>query len=120
MYGELDKGNAPVFPEVGSMTTLCPGISLPSRSAISTIRVAILSFTEPPGETYSNFPTEVSLGCGRAWRAIISKLTEIALKTFMLRNPVEADKGRVSNCVKNRSKNCWHAAENVDGRRVKR
>ena len=64
--GELDKGYAPVFPEVGSMTTLCPGMSLPSRSATSTIRFAILSFTDPPAETYSSFPTETSLGRGVA------------------------------------------------------
>jgi hypothetical protein len=57
MGDELDKGNAPVFPEVGSMTVFCPGMSLPSSSAISTIRFAILSLTEPPGETYSSFPT---------------------------------------------------------------
>jgi hypothetical protein len=61
MGDELDKGNAPVFPEVGSMTMLCPGMSFPSCSAISTIRFAILSFTEPPGETYSSFPTVTSL-----------------------------------------------------------
>ena len=56
-----DKPNdedEPVFPEVGSMTTLCPGMSFPSCSATSTMRFAILSFTEPPGEVHSSFPTE--------------------------------------------------------------
>ena len=38
----------------------------------------------------------------------------------MLRNPVEADKGRISNCVQNRVKNWWHAAVKIDGRGVKR
>jgi hypothetical protein len=38
----------------------------------------------------------------------ISELTEIALKTLMLRNPVETNKGRISNRVKNRAKNSWH------------
>ena len=34
-----------------------------------------------------------------------TKLTEIALETFMLSNPIETDKRRIPNCVKNRSKN---------------
>src|SRR5712672_972670 len=53
-----EERGAPVFPEVASMTTLCPGMSFPSSSATSIIRFAILSFTEPPGDVYSNFPTE--------------------------------------------------------------
>ena len=59
---ELEQQNVPVFPEVGSMTTLCPGMSFPSCSATSIIRFAILSFTEPPAEVYSNFPTDADLG----------------------------------------------------------
>ena len=50
--------DSPVFPEVGSMTTLFPGMSFPSCSATSIMRFAILSFTEPPGEVHSSFPTE--------------------------------------------------------------
>jgi hypothetical protein len=37
----------------------------------------------------------------------------------MLRNPVETDKGCISNCVKNRSKNSRHARGKGDGRIVK-
>ena len=59
---ELEQQNVPVFPEVGSMTTLCPGMSFPSCSATSIIRFAILSFTEPPAEVYSSFPTDADLG----------------------------------------------------------
>jgi hypothetical protein len=35
----------------------------------------------------------------------------------MLRNPVETDKGGISNCVKNRSKNSRHAG-GKGGRRI--
>ena len=42
----------PVLPEVGSTITP-PGLSLPSRSAVSTIRSAMRSLTEPPGFRYS-------------------------------------------------------------------
>ena len=59
---ELRQPNVPVFPEVGSMTTLCPGMSFPSCSATSIICFAILSFTEPPAEVYSSFPTDVDSG----------------------------------------------------------
>src|SRR6266566_2541020 len=42
----------PVLPDVGSMI-VPPGRSAPEASAASTIRSAILSFTEPPGLMYS-------------------------------------------------------------------
>ena len=42
----------PVLPEVGS-TMVPPGWSSPEASAASIIRVAIRSFTEPPGLRYS-------------------------------------------------------------------
>ena len=42
----------PVLPEVGSTMTL-PGPSLPCCSAVSTIRRAMRSLTEPPGFRYS-------------------------------------------------------------------
>lgn len=50
-------GFLPVLPDVGSITTLFPGISFPSASAASTIALAILSLTEPPTDVYSSFPT---------------------------------------------------------------
>ena len=43
-----------MLPEVGSTITP-PGRSLPCRSAVSTIRSAMRSFTEPPGFRYSIF-----------------------------------------------------------------
>ena len=46
-----------MLPDVGSMTTLFPGTNFPSASATSTIRLAILSFTDPPEDIYSTFPT---------------------------------------------------------------
>ena len=47
-----------MLPEVGSMTTLCPGTSFPSFSAASTMAFAILSLTEPPTERHSSLPTK--------------------------------------------------------------
>jgi hypothetical protein len=102
------KGDAPVFPEVGSMTTLCPGISFPSCSATSIMRFAILSFTEPPGEVHSNFPTERKCCCPHAlvtpalYLTKLQQLTEIALETFLLCNPVEANEGSIPDCVEDR------------------
>ncbi len=42
----------PVLPDVGSTITP-PGRSLPSRSAVSTMRSAMRSLIEPPGFRYS-------------------------------------------------------------------
>lgn len=53
----IKRWYAPVLPDVGSMTTLFLGINFPSVSATSTIRLAILSFTDPPEDIYSTFPT---------------------------------------------------------------
>ena len=49
--------HAPVLPAVGSMITFFPGINFPSASATSIIRLATLSFTDPPEDIYSTFPT---------------------------------------------------------------
>ena len=49
--------HAPVLPALGSMTTFLPGINFPSTSATSIIRLAILSFTDPPEDIYSSFAT---------------------------------------------------------------
>lgn len=51
------RENIPVFPDVGSITTLLPGISFPSRSAASTMAFAMRSLTDPPADMYSTFPT---------------------------------------------------------------
>ncbi len=60
------------------MTTLYPGVSLPSRSASSTMRFAILSLTDPPAEVYSTFPTARQiirhLGSDRTWRIYSQRL----------------------------------------------
>ena len=51
------KVGTPVFPDVGSMTTLCPGMRVTSFSASSTMRFAMRSLTEPPDDMNSVFPT---------------------------------------------------------------
>ncbi len=48
----------PVLPEVGS-TMVPPGCSSPEASAASIMRVAIRSFTEPPGLRYSIFASTI-------------------------------------------------------------
>ena len=47
----------PVLPEVGSMI-VSPGLRIPARSASSTIRTAILSFTLPPALKNSHLATK--------------------------------------------------------------
>jgi hypothetical protein len=51
----------PVLPEVGSITTLLPGINLPSRSAFSTMAFAMRSLVEPPEDINSTLPTVIKL-----------------------------------------------------------
>src|SRR6187399_3153049 len=50
----------PVLPEVGS-TIVPPGLSLPSRSAASIMRLAMRSLLDPPGFTYSILASTVAL-----------------------------------------------------------
>ncbi len=50
----------PVLPEVGS-TIVPPGFSSPEASAASIIRMAMRSFTEPPGLKYSTLARTVAL-----------------------------------------------------------
>src|SRR5215208_5638546 len=58
----------PVLPEVGS-TIVPPGFSFPSRSAASTIVIAIRSLIEPPGLRNSSFPSTVAASSGTTfWR----------------------------------------------------
>lgn len=74
-----------MLPEVGSMRTLCPGTSLPSFSAASTMAFAILSLTEPPTDIHSSLPTREEKGvCGseqraRRWQAH----TEVAFEALL-------------------------------------
>ncbi len=78
-------------------------MSFPSCSAISIIRFAILSFTEPPAEVYSSFPTDASSGLrDEPWKRATYRLTEITPKALKLRYPIEANEGSVSNGVKDR------------------
>ena len=53
------KTHSPVFPDVGSMTILLPGMSVPSFSAASIIAFAIRSLTDPPAEKNSTLPTVI-------------------------------------------------------------
>src|SRR3954451_19971495 len=66
----------PVLPEVGS-TIVPPGCSSPDASAASTIRVAIRSFTEPPGFMYSTLAST----SGLAPSVVRSSLTSGVLPT---------------------------------------
>lgn len=88
-----------MFPEVGSITTLCPGISLPSLSAASTILFAIRSFTDPPADVYSTFPTvTMFLEPNMGWKSLAG-LTKVALEAFCLSNPIQSDKRCTSNSI---------------------
>ena len=55
----------PVLPLVGS-TIVPPGLSEPSASAASTMRLAIRSFTDPPGLRYSTLASTVGAS-GPRW-----------------------------------------------------
>lgn len=84
---------SPVLPDVGSITTLLPGISFPSCSATSIIRFAIRSFTEPPADVYSSLPTihdDWSISCLRLVTG--EKHTKIALQAFELGYLIETEK----------------------------
>lgn len=45
----------PVFPDVGSINVVFPGLINPYSSAISIIFKAVLSFIDPPGFKFSHF-----------------------------------------------------------------
>ena len=63
----------PVLPEVGS-TIVPPGWSSPEASAASIIRVAIRSFTEPPGLRYSTLAS--TSGPSSAGHGQVERLVE--------------------------------------------
>src|SRR5437588_1765207 len=56
----------PVLPDDGSRT-VCPGRNLPSASALSTMALAMRSFTEPPGFWPSSFTRIRAAGFGLSW-----------------------------------------------------
>src|SRR5687768_5824811 len=58
-----------------------PGLSLPSRSASSTILAAIRSLMEPPGFTYSSFTRTVALMPSVTWLSLISGVLPIRSRT---------------------------------------
>ena len=109
-----------MLPDVGSMTTLFPGTSLPSFSAASTIAFAIRSLTEPPAETNSSLPT-VKRGNDTytgSDAARMRKRTEITLEALLSRNLVETDEGRVAHSIEGIVEYCsWR--ERHGGRRDK-
>ena len=95
------NSNVPVFPEVGSMTTLVPGISFPSCSATSTMRFAIRSLTLPPADVYSSLPTcKPSNNVNRASQPSVAQIgrTEVALQPFMFCYLVEPDERGLAHC----------------------
>ena len=79
------------------MTTLCPGISLPSFSASSTMRFAILSLTEPPALGYSTLPTVWPHSVSRLPAHDARVLTQIALNAFHGGDLVQPDERRVAD-----------------------
>ena len=97
----LIQGHAPVLPEVGSMTTLFPGMSFPSFSAASTMALAIRSLTEPPAEVYSTFATKVNCqichkrlaaaGRGAGW-VHCQVRTQVAFEAVQFGDLIETDK----------------------------
>lgn len=88
-----------MFPDVGSITTLLPGMSFPSASATSTIRFAILSFTEPPADIYSTFATDSNLNKVRHSLQGRELRTKVATQVFTLTNLVQSDEWCVSDGI---------------------
>ena len=85
------------------MTTLFPGMSLPSASAASTIRFAIRSLTEPPADVYSSLPTadeKQADSVSRSVKLMVGSRTEITLQAFMAGQTVQANKWRIAYSAK--------------------
>lgn len=95
----MEQENTPVLPDVGSITTLLPGMSLPSRSAASTMAFAMRSLTDPPADMNSTLPTTKAMRKFSVRRARDGVLTEVASETICLRDLVEADEGRVADAA---------------------
>ena len=110
----MGRYHVPVLPDVGSMTTLFPGTNFPSASATSTIRLAILSFTDPPEDIYSTFPTtqsKVASDAQRAWSERMNERTEVTPQPRLLRNLVESDERCVADgaqSITEDSSLSWH------------
>ena len=97
--------DAPVLPEVGSMTTLFPGMSLPSFSAAITMALAILSLTDPPAEKNSTLATrEASEALKQGPRGH----THVAFEAIGLCNLIETNEGGVPDGIKRSVENLWH------------
>lgn len=88
----------PVLPEVGSMTILFPGMSLPSFSAASTIAFAILSFTDPPADMNSTLATARDERQTNKQRKVC--VTEVTFDPICVGYFVQADKGSMAYCTK--------------------
>lgn len=87
-----------MLPEVGSITTLFPGMSLPSFSAASTMALAILSLTDPPADVYSTLPTVENDELEEASNHR-SEHTKIAFEAIVFGDTVESDEWCVSDCA---------------------
>ena len=87
------------------MTTLFPEMSLPSASAARTMAFAILSFTEPPADRNSTFPTikksNSSWYKSDDWRDVHTK---VAFETLLTGKLIEADERGVPNGIECRIK----------------
>ncbi len=71
----------PVLPAVGS-TIVPPGPRRPSRSAVSIMRIAIRSFTEPPGLKYSTLANSRAPDGGAIFLSRISGVPPISSSTL--------------------------------------
>ena len=86
----------PVLPDVGSITTLLPGIRVPSFSAASTMALAILSLIEPPADMYSTFATIKAVRRERSIRGS-ERNTEVAFEAMSPGDVVETNEGSVAH-----------------------
>jgi hypothetical protein len=89
----------PVLPDVGSMTTLRPGTSTPSRSAASTMALAIRSLTDPPADGNSTLPTAPHVLSTTHEAAAGTARTEVAPQAVVRGDLGEPDERRVADGV---------------------
>ena len=59
---------------------------------------AILSLIDPPAEKNSHLPTDISL----VYRSRRIKLTQVALQSFFLCDPLQPDQRGMSHCIERR------------------
>ena len=86
------------------MTTLFPGMSLPSFSAAITMALAILSLTDPPAEKNSTLATRKASGAFNQGPRVH---TQVALEAIGLRNLIETNDGGVADSIERGVENLW-------------